>query len=93
MQTGLVTAQVYKCPTLLSIAVETSPPKAMCRGKGLFGSYSREVRAGLKAGTPRKGLKERHAAFWLTQPAFLYSSGPAAQGWHSAEWIHPSYIN
>lgn len=30
---------------------------------------------------------------WLDQPAFLYISGPAAQGWHQRQLAEPSNIN
>jgi hypothetical protein len=32
-------------------------------------------------------------SLWLAQPAFLYSLGPQAHGWHHPQWTMPPHIN
>jgi len=47
----------------------------------------------LKAGTDSESMEEdfllAYCSSWLAHPAFLYTKGPSAQGWHRAQWALP----
>ena len=94
--------RVYNCLSYGFDCCDKTPWPTL-RGKNLFqhavshpNPSWKEVRAGtqgrnLEVETEADAIQE--SCFWFSQPAFLYTSEPPAQGWHHPQWYGPSHIN
>lgn len=94
--------RVYDCLSYGFDCCDKTPWPTL-RGKNLFqhavshpNPSWKEVGAGtqgrnLEVETEADAIQE--SCFWFSQPAFLYTSEPPAQGWHHPQWYGPSHIN